>query len=103
MLVPHNMYVMRGDAWGMASVNVPMTASLMITGILCPLSTYVSIARLQCVKCMPTTTGVLCVRPAQMLATLSRWVDEVPPSRQSLRYGNPAYRRGLPRAWRLAS
>lgn len=28
----------------------------------------------------------------QMLATLSRWVDEVPPSRQSLRYGNLAYR-----------
>ena len=28
----------------------------------------------------------------QMLATLSRWVDEVPPSQQSLRYGNPAYR-----------
>ena len=27
-----------------------------------------------------------------MLATLSRWVDEVPPSQQSLRYGNPAYR-----------
>jgi hypothetical protein len=31
-------------------------------------------------------------RRAQVLATLSRWVDEVPPSTQSLRYGNPAYR-----------
>ncbi len=34
------------------------------------------------------------VRCVQMLATLSRWVDEVPPSQQSLRYGNPAYRHG---------
>jgi len=27
-----------------------------------------------------------------MLETLSRWVDEIPPVQQSLRYGNPAYR-----------
>ena len=27
-----------------------------------------------------------------MLHTLSQWVDEVPPSTQALRYGNPAFR-----------
>ena len=27
-----------------------------------------------------------------MLETLSAWVDEIPPVKQSLRYGNPAYR-----------
>ena len=27
-----------------------------------------------------------------VLDTLSRWVDEIPPLKQSLRYGNPAYR-----------
>ncbi len=27
-----------------------------------------------------------------MLSTLSQWVDEVPPSTQALRYGNPAFR-----------
>ena len=27
-----------------------------------------------------------------MLDTLARWVNEVPPSSQALRYGNPAYR-----------
>jgi len=28
----------------------------------------------------------------EVLDTLSRWVDEVPPTKQSLRYGNPAYK-----------
>eukprot|EP00201_Polytomella_parva_P000802 CAMPEP_0175082506 /NCGR_PEP_ID=MMETSP0052_2-20121109/26799_1 /TAXON_ID=51329 ORGANISM="Polytomella parva, Strain SAG 63-3" /NCGR_SAMPLE_ID=MMETSP0052_2 /ASSEMBLY_ACC=CAM_ASM_000194 /LENGTH=188 /DNA_ID=CAMNT_0016353721 /DNA_START=236 /DNA_END=799 /DNA_ORIENTATION=+ len=27
-----------------------------------------------------------------MLGTLSKWVDEIPPLQQSLRYGNPAFR-----------
>lgn len=27
-----------------------------------------------------------------MLATLSTWVDQIPPVTQSLRYGNPAFR-----------
>ena len=29
---------------------------------------------------------------AQVLSTLSQWVDEVPPSTQALRYGNLAFR-----------
>ena len=28
----------------------------------------------------------------QVLDTLSGWVDEIPPAKQALRYGNPAYR-----------
>jgi serine/threonine-protein phosphatase 2A activator len=27
-----------------------------------------------------------------VLDTLSKWVDQVPPTKQSLRYGNPAYK-----------
>jgi len=27
-----------------------------------------------------------------VLSTLRQWVDEVPPSTQALRYGNPAFR-----------
>ena len=35
----------------------------------------------------PTVQALLGV-----LDTLDKWIDEVPPAQQSLRYGNPAYK-----------
>lgn len=38
------------------------------------------------------TAPHLACRAAQGIATLSGWVDEIPPAQHSMRYGNPAYR-----------